>query len=90
MELITEPLTVDTSAAPKPESYVACRCCGSILGFRAHVGKALFVYVYAYPAAGICPGLAQRRVCARVLEGDLLCSICGSVQAVEVERKWER
>lgn len=75
---------------PAPEGYFSCSCCGSILGFRAHVGKAIFLFTYSYPPQGVTPKLSDRRVNARMLSGDVLCPHCGTWVEFALPKPWER
>jgi hypothetical protein len=90
MDTINEFHTVQQETNPTPEGYVNCKTCGSILGYKAHVGKALFMFVYAYPAPRCRDDLAGRRVNARILEGDVYCHHCDTWQEWSFERKWEK
>jgi hypothetical protein len=74
---------------PAPEGFVTCNCCGHILGYKAHIGKALYLFVYANPAPRCRPNLPDRRVSARILDGAVYCCNCDSWQEWELERPWE-
>jgi hypothetical protein len=88
--VITTPVAQPT--ASDILGYESCDTCGTILGYKAKVGHILYLYLYAYPPAGVCPNLAERRVCGRMLDGDLHCSHCDTWQewCAAAERPWEK
>ena len=72
-----EPSQVATiEAEPEPDGYVNCDC-GAILGYKARVGKAIYLHTFAYPPSSVNHKLAGRRVNARILAGDVACPYCG-------------
>jgi hypothetical protein len=72
------------------EGYFVCPDCGKILGYKAREGKALYLYVYAYPPDH-CGNLEGRRVNTRILSGDVWCPCCCQWREwnTAVERPWE-
>jgi hypothetical protein len=69
---------------PVPEAYYPCECCGHILGYKAHEGEAVFLYVFSYPWKHVrMDNEVSKPVLARISLGSVRCRRCGTWSVVE-------
>jgi len=74
---------------PQPEKYVHCPTCGAVIGYQAHIGLVLYLFVFAYPIRGVRHDMADRRLSSRLLDGDYLCGICCTWSPWLPEGPWQ-
>jgi hypothetical protein len=89
MLTMTEPTIRQSS---HPEKYVNCKCCGAILGYRAHTTGVEYLFVFAHPALHPGDNMQLRPICARILNGDVFCRRCSTWRTwcPGSERPWEK
>jgi hypothetical protein len=63
-----------------PEKYVCCVCCCAILGYKAYVNGVLNLFVYRMPLQSVRCGMAKRETAVRIRSGQVLCSLCNTLQ----------